>query len=197
MTDDDNRRAERRRRMDELLGEAEENVARSRAARERPVVEERRGTVWGSALGVVILLALATVFYLGSRTVGRFSGPDFADASRQGTATVESCERQGPITTKGFGYFDACTVSITWNDGAGPRILIDEPGFMKGEKPGDTFEIGQNSGTRGSVGYSRPEVPDRGWVTAVQVVLAVIAFLFAAGIFVFFRETIKDMRRRN
>jgi len=197
MTGDDQRKAERRRRMDELLAEAEANVTRTRAVRNQPApaVDERRGTAWGSALGVLILLVLAAVFALLAMTVGRFTGADYGDASRHGTAIVESCERHGPVTWEGLGYYDACTVRITWDDGAGPRVLINDPGFFKGEKPGDKIKIGQNQGTRGAISYSRPEVPSRGWVTAVTVLLAVLAFLCAGAVYLFARQTIKDLRR--
>src|SRR5689334_9910698 len=161
MTDDDNRRAERRRRMDEILAEAETNVKRPRPLRDERV-DESRGTVWGSALGVVILLLLAVVFYMGSRTVNRFTSADFDDADRRGVATVKSCERRGPITLKGFGYYDRCTVDLVWSDGEGPTIVLDKPGFMRGEKPGDTFEIGRNAGTRGSVEIGRAAGRERG-----------------------------------
>ena len=53
MTDED-RAAYRRRRMAELLAEAEENVTRTRAAREQPATET--GSWWDTALGVVLLL---------------------------------------------------------------------------------------------------------------------------------------------
>lgn len=201
MTDDDQRRDERRRRMDELLAQAEADVARTRAAKrtpaDAPVVDNRRGTALGSTVGVLVLLVLAVVLGLTAATIGRFTGADFDDADRHGTATVERCERRGPITWKGFGYFDQCTVGIEWSDGAGPRVLIDEPGFMKGEKAGDTFEIGQNSGSRGGVSYSRPELPDRDWVTWIAVLVGVLAFLCAAGVYVFIRQTLKELRPRR
>ncbi|MFI5492511.1 DUF6346 domain-containing protein [Actinoplanes sp. NPDC051859] len=197
MRDDDQRRAERRRRMDELLAEAEANVARTGAAKSQPApaVDERRGTAWGSALGVLILLVLAAVFGMLAMTAGRFTGPDYGDASRRGTAIVEQCERRGPITWEGFGYYHACTVDITWNDAAGPRVVIDDPGYFKGEKPGDKIEVGQNQGTRGAVSYSRPEVPSRGWVTAVTVLFAVVAFVCIGAVYLFLRQTIRDLRR--
>ncbi|WP_127498963.1 DUF6346 domain-containing protein [Actinoplanes solisilvae] len=197
MRDDDQRKAERRRRMDELLADAETNVTRTRGEKDQPAraVDERRGTAWGSALGVLILLVLAAVFALLAMTAGRFTGPDFGDADRQGTATVEQCEQRGPVTWKGLGYYDACTVRITWNDGAGPRLLINDPGFFKGEKPGDKIEIGQNQGTRGAVSYSRPEVPSRGWVTAMTVLFGALSVLCVGAVYLFARQTIKDMRR--
>ena len=197
MKNDDERRAYRRRRMDELLAEAEADVARTRAARNNPapVVDQRRSSFWGGTLLVLILLALGAVFLMLSLTVGRFTGADYDDAARHGTATVESCERRGPISWEGLGYYNACTVRITWDDGAGPRILINDPGFFKGEKPGDEIEIGQNQGTRGAVSYSRPEVPARGWITAVTVLLGVVAVLCFGTVFFILRETIKDWRR--
>jgi uncharacterized protein DUF6346 len=197
MRDDDQRKAERRRRMDELLAEAEANVTRTRAEKNQPApaIAERRGTAWGSALGVLILLVLAAVFTLLALTVGRFTGADYDDASRQGTATVEQCDRHGPVTLKGIGFYDACTVDITWNDGAGPRVLINDPGFFKGEKPGDTIDIGQNQGTRGAVSYSRPEVPSRGWITAVTVLFGILAFLCVGAVYLFVRQTVRDVRR--
>lgn len=199
MQDDSQRRAERRRRMDELLAEAEENVTRTRAERNKPapVVDESRGGFWGGTLLVLILLVLGTVFLLLSRTAGRFTGADYNDAARHGTATVETCERHGPISWKGLGYYDACTVDITWDNGAGPRVLINDPGFFKDEKPGDKIQIGQNQGTRGAISYSRPEVPARGWITAVTVLLGVLAALCYGAIYFILRETIKDIRRRR
>jgi hypothetical protein len=197
MTDDEKRPTERRRQMDEMLRQAEADVARSRAAKQRPVVDQRLGTAWGSALGVAILLALAAVFIMGTLTVSRFTGADFDDASRQGTATVKSCERRGPMTTKGFGYYDRCTVDIAWNDGQNLSVTIDKPGFIRGEKPGDTFEIGRNTGTRGSVSYSRPELQPQGWVVAVSIVFGGIALLCLAGVYIYLRAKIKDMRGRR
>jgi len=197
MKDDDERRAYRRRRMDELLAEAETDVARTRAERNKPapVVDQSRNGFWGGTLLVVILLAVGGVFLMLCLTVGRFTGADYDDAARHGTATVERCDRHGPITWNGFGYYNACTVDITWDDGAGPRVLIDDPGFFQGEKPGDKIEIGQNQGTRGAVSYSRPEAPARGWITAVTVLLGVLAALCFGAIYFILRETIKDIRR--
>jgi hypothetical protein len=202
MTDED-RAAYRKRRMAELLAEAEQNVARTRAAKEQPatdagpVVEVKRGRWWNNTLGVIVLLALSFVLTATAMTIGRFTGHDFADARRTGTATVEQCERRGPVSLKGFGYWQQCTVSVAWNGGPSSFVLINEPGFIKGEKPGDTFKIGEHRGSRGSVGYSRPELPARGWVTAVGIILWIIGFLPALAVFFYLRESIKDVFRRR
>lgn len=198
---DDERRAERRRRMDELLAAAEADVARTRAAREKadnpgPVVERKRGTWWGSLLGVLILLALSAVLLGAAATVSRWTGAPYDEARKVGTATVEECERRGPISLKGFGFYDRCTLEVRW--GTGPsRLVIDDPGFMMGEKPGDQFQIGENSGFRGSISYSRPELPDRGWVGAIAFVFGLLAVLPFLGVLVYIKEKVRDLRRRR
>ncbi|MET0425547.1 MAG: DUF6346 domain-containing protein [Actinoplanes sp.] len=170
MTDDrEQRGAERRRRMDELLAQAETDVARTRAAKNEPPepageTVSRSRSAAGSALVVVVLLLAGLLLVGVALTLGRFTGADYAEARRQGVATVQECERRGPVTLNGFGYFDQCTVEIAWATGPSSRVLLDEPGFIRGEKPGDTFEIGENSGSRGSLAYSRPELPDRSWL---------------------------------
>ena len=194
MTDED-RAAYRRRRMAELLAEAEENVTRTRAAREQPPTET--GSWWNTALGVVVLLVFSFVVTAAAMTIGRFTGFDFADARRTGTATVERCDRRGPVSFKGFGYWQQCTVSIAWNGGPASRVLIDKPGFFTNQKPGDTFQIGEHTGSRGSVGYARPELPDRGWVTAIGLVLWFIGFLPALAVFVVLYQAVKDRFRRR
>ncbi|MDT4991065.1 MAG: hypothetical protein QOH97_957 [Actinoplanes sp.] len=48
-----------------------------------------------------------------------------------------------------------------------------------------------------SVGYSRPELPDRGWVTAIGIGLWTIGVLPATAVFIALRESIKELFRRN
>ncbi|GIF25739.1 hypothetical protein BJ973_004014 [Actinoplanes tereljensis] len=202
MTDED-RAAYRKRRMAELLAEAEADVTRTRAAKQEPateagpVVEVKRSKWLTNLVGIIILLALSFVLIATSMTIGRFTGHDFADARRTGTATVEQCERRGPISLDGFGYYDQCTVTIAWNNGPSSRVLIDKPGFFKGEKPGDTLQIGEHTGSRGSIGYSRPELPDRGWVTAIGIALWIIGALPLMAVLFYLREIFRDLIRRQ
>jgi hypothetical protein len=200
MTDDKQRAAERRRRMNELLAQAEADVARTRAAKEDPVtgpvVEVRRGRWLNNVLGVVILLVLAFVLGATAMTIARFTGRDFQDARLRGTATVEQCERRGPVSLKGFGYYQRCTVDIDWDTAAGIRVAIDKPGFFTNAKPGDTFEIGQNTGSRGSIGYSRPELPNRGWVTLIAAIIGFLALLPFLAAVTYVWSSIKDAFRR-
>jgi hypothetical protein len=204
MPQDKHRAAERRRLMEELLAQADADVARTRAANSTsepghtgPVDEKRTGTFLGSVLGVVILLALSFVLLATAMTIGRFTGADYDDATLRGTATVEACRRRGPVSLNGFGFYDRCTVRIVWNDGLSFRVVIDDPGFIKGEKPGETFQIGQNSGSRGSTSYSRPEVPDRDWVAWIGAFFGFLAVLPLLAVLGYLRETIKDAFRRR
>ncbi|WIM96979.1 DUF6346 domain-containing protein [Actinoplanes oblitus] len=167
---DENRAAYRKRRMAEILAEAEANRARSRAARKAAEAVEYGPLAWlRTVLLALGLLAVSFLLIATAMTVSRFTGADFADADRTGVATVERCERRGPVSLSGFGYYNVCTVSIGWSGRS--SVKIDKPGFFTDEKPGDTFTIGENPGSRGRVGYSRAEVPDRGWVTFIGVVI--------------------------
>lgn len=204
MSQDEHRATERRHRMDELLAQAEADVTRTRAAKNTPAADDagpgdetRKGTFFGSALAVVILLVLGLVLLATAMTLGRFTGADYNDATRQGIATVEQCQRRGPISLKGFGFYDRCTVRIVWSSGLSSRVVIDDPGFIKSENPGDTFKIGQNSGSRGSTSYSRPELPDRGWLGWIGALVGFLGVLPLLGVFFYVRETIKYVVRRR
>ncbi|MEV6850117.1 DUF6346 domain-containing protein [Actinoplanes sp. NPDC051411] len=188
--------------MDELLAEAETNVRRTRADRNAPQDpatsgDGRRGTWWGSLLGVLILLAISAVLLGTAETVARFSRPDYNDARDHGTATVEQCQRRGPITIKGFGYYNRCTVKVTWDGGLKSRIDLDKPGFLPGAKPGDTFKIGENQGSRGSVGYSRPDLPSRGWVAWMAGLIALVGILPLFAVIYYLKSVVKNIVKRR
>ncbi len=133
-----------------------------------PEAEVRRRAWWNEVFGAVLLLGVSFLLVGTALTVGRFSGHDFGAAKRVGTATVESCELRGPLTLKGFGYYDRCTVSI--RPGPAGTVTIDRPGFFAGVRVGDAFEIGDN----GHGNYSRAEVPHRAWVTWVAWIIALL-----------------------
>jgi hypothetical protein len=134
-----------------------------------PEAEVRRRAWWNEVFGTVVLLGVSFLLVGTALTIGRFSGPDYGDAKRFATATIESCELRGPLTLKGFGYYDRCTVSIGWQSGPA-GVTIDRPGFIVGDRVGDTFEIGDN----GHGNYSRAEVPHRAWVTWIAWTIALL-----------------------
>jgi hypothetical protein len=135
-----------------------------------PEVDVRRRAWWNEVFGAVVLLGVSFLLVGTALTIGRFSGPDFGDAKQQATATIESCQLRGPLTGKGFGYYDRCTLSIVWRPGPADRVVIDKPGFIVDDRVGDTFVIGDN----GHGHYSRVELPHRAWVSWVAWAIALL-----------------------
>jgi hypothetical protein len=194
--------AERKRRMNEILAELEADRVRYRddpdSTSDPVVVRPRRGRWYDSVLAVLILLAVSWLLASLAFTLARFTGNSLDDARRRGTATVETCERHGPITlTHGFGFYDACTVKIVWDNDYPSRVVIGKPGFFNGEQAGDTFEIGENTGSRGLIGYSRAELPDRLWIAAIAGVILFIGVIPLLVVAAYLWRSFKDLFRRS
>ncbi|MDI6101795.1 DUF6346 domain-containing protein [Actinoplanes sp. NEAU-A12] len=133
-----------------------------RQIRDTAPVDDRR-----SVRTLVLLALLGLALFNAGTTIGRHTGPDFARAAPKGTATVEQCQRRGPLTLfEGVGFYDSCLVWAQWSDGRSERLRIDDAGFFRGEKPGDTLRIGYD--------MSRPEV--RHW-SALQLVMYLLCGL--------------------
>jgi len=202
---DDEWLAERKRRMAELTTQAEENLAESRRPHEPPgdtgpvVARRRRGHWYTDVLAVAVLLFVSWLLISSALTLARFTGNSLDDARRRGTATVEECHRRGPVTLlHGFGFYRECTVSIAWTSGYPSRVVISKPGFFTDEKPGDTFEIGENTGSRGRIGYSRADLPQRTWITVIAGIIDVIGALLLLTVLFYLWRSLRDLfRRRN
>jgi uncharacterized protein DUF6346 len=201
---DDDWLAERKQRMADLTAQAEADVAESRRHRERlgdagPVVVRSRRRHWYTdVLAVAVLVFVSWLLISSALTLARFTGNSLDDARRRGTATVEQCRRRGPITLlHGFGSYRECTVSVVWNTSYPSRIVISKPGFFASDKPGDTFEIGENTGSRGRIGYSRAALPDRPWITVVAGIIDVIGALLLLIVVVYVWRSVKEMVRRR
>lgn len=202
---DDEWIAERKRRMADLAAQSEADLDRARQPAEPTgggspvVVQARRGHWYTDLLALAGLLVVSWLLISSALTLARFTGNSLDDAGRRGTATVENCERRGPITAlHGFGFSNECTVSIAWNTGYPTRVVISKPGFFKSDRPGDTFEIGENTGSRGRIGYSRAGLPDRPWISGIAGVIDVIGVLpLLAAIFYLRRSVTGVFRRRG
>ncbi len=105
------------------------------------MVDRRKsgGALRSAAFLILIIVVAGGMFGL-AVTLSRLAGDDFGDAQRQGKAEVTSCVRHGPISTMGFGYWDACTASITWDDGATGRITV--AGVLKSSDIGTEVRVG-------------------------------------------------------
>ncbi|GGM75117.1 hypothetical protein GCM10012275_52260 [Longimycelium tulufanense] len=70
----------------------------------------------GRALRMVLGLCLALLVLLLGFTLSTWAG-ETASNGKRGSATVESCESEGPVSTQGLGYWRRCQVSVAWQDG--------------------------------------------------------------------------------
>lgn len=176
MADDPDRMRRLRDRLEALeREEAAEPVASASPApqHESPV---RPGRTPGRLRGVLqlagLLLAIVVTIQLGF-TLTSLSGHDIKDAERIGQATVESCERRGPVGLI-YGYWDDCVVSITWNDGVPEYGRLEEPHLFRAADVGKAVEIGDNGTSRNGPTYSRETFPPRPLLATLGVVLFVI-----------------------
>jgi hypothetical protein len=135
--------AARKRRRDAIV---DHEQRRRRQNRDKVQTDDR-----SSVRRLLLLALLGLVLFNAGTTIGRQTGPDFREAVPKGTATVEQCQRRGPFTLlDGVGFYDSCLVWTQWDNGRSERLRIDDPGFFRGEKPGDLIRIGY--------GIARPEI---------------------------------------
>jgi hypothetical protein len=180
----DDRYAKRLAELRQELGELdrqEEQLAREaaeRAARDRELPLARRA---GRSVPLLLLLlgTLVVVAGLGGLavTLNRLSAPDMADAQRLGQATVRSCVARGPITTRGFGYWETCRVTITWADGEVEGSTVDEA--FRSADIGTTVEVGDSDDANhyGHRDLARADAAPRPWLRWMSYGLGVIAMI--------------------
>lgn len=151
-----------------------------------PPVRER-GYVQ-SFLFVVALLALAGGLLGVSVTLSRFAGEDMGDARREGQATVSSCIRQGPVTNKGFGYWESCEVEIAWDGGGVDRLTIGA--IFTSADIGKKVTVGDLGMHRSRQQLAREDASYRPWlrwigygVGAIALVPGFIGLMLAPGLF--------------
>ncbi|AOS61108.1 DUF6346 domain-containing protein [Actinoalloteichus hymeniacidonis] len=95
--------------------------------------------VLGLLLAAGILLASLTIVFAFDRSVGEGNA----------TATVQSCERSGPITRFGFGYRTSCVIDVRADDGR----------TWSGVRRDDTFAVEDVGDSVRIVGLTRPRSP--------------------------------------
>lgn len=136
-----------------------------------------------TAITAVVLLLLAFGLSGSALSLGRLSGKDIADARRTGAATVLSCERQGPLSSKGFGYVDTCQTEIKWEDGTLSRIVVGND-FFEADEVGQTITVGDLGTRQNRAVLARADLPPRVALqitSYVLIALAVIAGMLGAG----------------
>jgi hypothetical protein len=191
---------ERRRRLAEFDKEQAALDERRRAARQRDrAVGDTEAAVLGTRSGtgkiwaiVVVVLLLAPLSLLASRTVSRYTGNDFADAKSTFPAVVQSCTKHGPVTLSGgFGTWYSCRLKLNDVD----TRTISDPGFFPNDQTGRTITVGDNGTSRGNHHWSRPELPSRGLLDAVVIILGLFAVLVAGLLVLAVVAAVKGRRR--
>lgn len=158
------------------------------------VVDRRNAGPLRSAVFLVLLIAIAAGLFGVAVTLTRLAGKDFGDAQRQGTAQVTSCVQHGPISNKGFGYWDRCTASIGWDDGASDRVTVSA--VFQSSDIGAAVRVGDLGAHRTSKELARAGAAHRPWLAWIGYAVSAIAFVPALVAVLTVRELLSFGRRR-
>ncbi len=157
------------------------------------VVRRREGSAGRSAVFLAGLVLLAAVLLGSSVTLLRLAGRDFADAQRAGQAAVDSCNRHGPITNRGFGYWDRCTATITWDDGTVDRVTTDA--VFTPADIGTPVRVGDLGEYRTSKQLAREDTPPRPWLAWIGYAVGFLGVLPGLIAVLIIRELLRFRRK--
>ncbi|HEX7996095.1 MAG TPA: DUF6346 domain-containing protein, partial [Streptosporangiaceae bacterium] len=123
------------------------------------------GAVIAAGAGVLLLLLFATAFNLYNGTRSGYFGP----VERPAVARVASCERAGPVSPDGFGYWWRCHARVQVADGRMINTVVDRSTLTPADK-GHAVEFREackidEGGRRSKCSYGRPV--GRGWKVLV------------------------------
>lgn len=107
-----------------------------------------------------------------SVTLSRLAGGDMADAQRRGKATVSYCVKDGPVTNKGFGYWETCTAKVVWDGGVSDRLTVGA--VFTSADIGKTIEVGDLGIYRGDQQMARADVAARPWLKWIGYGIAAV-----------------------
>jgi Family of unknown function (DUF6346) len=139
------------------------------------IVNRRKAGALRSAVFLVAVLIAAAGLLGVAVTLNRLAGDDFAEAKRLGRAQVTSCIEHGPVSSKGFGYWESCTATITWDDGDVDRLTVG--GVFRSSDLGAEVRVGDLGNYRTSKELARSDAPHRPWLAWIGYAAGVIAFL--------------------
>ena len=173
--------------------DAQRHAAENDAA---PAVVDRRqsGNALRSTLFLIILFVVAAGLLGLAVTLSRLAGQDFGDASRQGQAQVTSCRKHGPISNEGFGYWESCTATITWDDGATDRIIVND--VFTSSDIGTQVRVGDLGNYRTSKELARADATHRPWLAWIGYAAGAIAFIPGLVLILIVRDFLRFRRRR-
>lgn len=169
-------------------------VERQTAATEPgPVVVNRhRGNGLRSAAFLIGVLLLAAGVLGLAVTLSRLAGDDIADGKRTGQAQVTSCMQHGPISNKGFGYWDSCTATITWDDGDVERVNVGA--VFTSADIGDAVRVGDLGNYRTTRELARADLSPKPWLAWIGYVVGAIALVPGIVGVLILRELLRSSR---
>lgn len=161
--------------------EAAERIVRPRASASR------------NAVFLAGTFILAAVLFLTGMTLVGLGGQNFGDATRTGQASVDRCRGHGPVTSKGFGYWDTCNVTVRWDDGRVEDLTKDHV-FAASDR-GRDIRVGDLGMHRTSREIAREDVPYRPWLKWIGVLVMLIGSLPGFFVVAVVREQIRSLFR--
>ncbi|MDT5034735.1 MAG: hypothetical protein QOC94_4906 [Actinoplanes sp.] len=190
--------AKRRAEIAEQQAALDRKDAQGRAAdndTEAAMVDPHRsGGVLRSTVFLILIIVVAAGLFGLAVTLSRLAGEDFGDGQRQGKAQVISCVRHGPISTMGFGYWDACTASITLDDGATDRITVSA--VLKSSDIGTDVQVGDVGNYHTTKEIVRADSTHRPWLRWIGYAIGAIALMPTLVATLTVRELLRFRRRR-
>ncbi|WP_223874526.1 DUF6346 domain-containing protein [Salinispora fenicalii] len=96
----------------------------ARSRQEALAAYERRGPFWGRvarfAMAIALLVAIPVLYLISETLVSFYPGTGVVKSSppeRPAVATVQDCQRVGPVSSNGLGYWWHCDVTVQTQDG--------------------------------------------------------------------------------
>ncbi|GIG89280.1 DUF6346 domain-containing protein [Plantactinospora endophytica] len=157
-------------------------------------VVQRRAGFLRSFLFTLGVLALAAGLLGVGVTLGRLSADDMADARREGEATVSSCVERGPVTNRGFGYYETCEVEVVWEGSEVERMTISV--VFDSADIGNAVHVGDLGYDRSSRQLARADVAPRPWLEWIGYGFGAIALLPTLVGVLLMREVLRFRRRK-
>jgi hypothetical protein len=142
---------------------------------EAAVVQRRKDGFLGPFLFTLGVLALAAGLLGLAITVNRWAGEDMGDARRTGQATVSRCAERGPVTNRGFGYWESCEARITWADADLEAATVGD--VFTSADIGTTVTVGDLGRHRGDLLLARADEKRRPWLAWLSYGITIIALV--------------------
>ena len=155
-------------------------------------VPGKGGGIRSAAFLIGILVAAAGLLGL-AVTLNRLAGDDPADAERFGQASVTSCFQHGPITNRGFGYWDSCTAKVVWDDGGLDSVTVDA--VFRASEVGRQVRVGDLGDYRARKELVRVDAVRRPWLAWIGYAVGVVALVPALIGTLVLRELFRFRRR--